>query len=466
MSLLNDVLKDLSKERAEEPLLQVAANDLSYRFQQPDFNRSSLLRRGVLVAAIFIVVFLMGMLVKKQWKTLWVSNQHPVSTPIVASSITKDVETTVSKADEKQNTQINAETSVSNSLVDINAKTAPVNDDKVALLLNSAELAVINNRLTSPIEDNAYNWYKAVLDIDSENQQAKEGLEKLAKIYYDLAQGANLSGKAAQAKKYIERARYIAPAYVDELTQHEIHTGTTQETVVIGSESLAVPMSSQHETIKTFPVASEAGENSDSRANQSTEVQVNKSLEQQDRYQYEMASSLVYQHKPMEAIQQLKTFLVTNPNALMSAKYLVDIALIQGDVDAAEQALANISSISSIEKAQFTARILSARGEDNSAIQQLLPFLDANSNNENFLNLLAGLEHRSGRYSESLTHYQLLIRQFGEKTVYWLGLALAYDGLGKQSEALQSYQLLAVRNDMQPAVKNYITQRINALSSR
>jgi MSHA biogenesis protein MshN len=79
--------------------------------------------------------------------------------------------------------------------------------------------------------------------------------------------------------------------------------------------------------------------------------------------------------------------------------------------------------------------------------------------------LLASLYHKTGNYQLSLVNYQRLLNSFGDKPAYWLGLALAFDGLSQYKNALQAYKHLREFPQLQEQVKTYTDQRIAALRS-
>ena len=70
------------------------------------------------------------------------------------------------------------------------------NQDQVILtLLRAAEVAALDNRLTTPLNDNAFDRYRAVLVLDSGNAQAKRGLAFIAERYLEWAQRSIDQGK-------------------------------------------------------------------------------------------------------------------------------------------------------------------------------------------------------------------------------------------------------------------------------
>ena len=76
---------------------------------------------------------------------------------------------------------------------------------KVAKLLNSAELALSENRLATPPNENAIALYNEVLAIEPENQKAKSGLERVASAYEVLIEKAVAEKSFAKARSMLTR---------------------------------------------------------------------------------------------------------------------------------------------------------------------------------------------------------------------------------------------------------------------
>jgi type II secretory pathway predicted ATPase ExeA len=82
---------------------------------------------------------------------------------------------------------------------------------EVSQLLEKAELALSNNRLMVPADDNAYAYYREVLAIDPANDQAETGLQRIVTGYRELAEQSLKKGNRAEAKRYASRGLTLAP---------------------------------------------------------------------------------------------------------------------------------------------------------------------------------------------------------------------------------------------------------------
>ena len=84
---------------------------------------------------------------------------------------------------------------------------------KIIGLLNNAKLALAENRLMSPANDNAYDRYRRVLKLDPTDKRAQSGLRKIAERYVSLADQAVAKDDITQARTFLERARKADDSY-------------------------------------------------------------------------------------------------------------------------------------------------------------------------------------------------------------------------------------------------------------
>jgi len=63
----------------------------------------------------------------------------------------------------------------------------------------------------SPKDNNAFDKYLAILKIDENNEEAKQGIQLVSDKYISLAYRAMETNKLNQAKKYLRKAGTIQP---------------------------------------------------------------------------------------------------------------------------------------------------------------------------------------------------------------------------------------------------------------
>ncbi len=76
-------------------------------------------------------------------------------------------------------------------------------------LLDKAEQDVLADRLTTPVSNNAYDRYKAVLLLDKANQRAALGLRSIAARYMDMARFSIKKRQFSKARKQLSQAIYV-----------------------------------------------------------------------------------------------------------------------------------------------------------------------------------------------------------------------------------------------------------------
>lgn len=81
--------------------------------------------------------------------------------------------------------------------------------DDVRQLLKDAEAALADDRLTTPIHDNAFDRFQAVLLLRPDNEQAKSGLQQVFARYVSMVRGALARNQPGSARALMERARLV-----------------------------------------------------------------------------------------------------------------------------------------------------------------------------------------------------------------------------------------------------------------
>ena len=80
-------------------------------------------------------------------------------------------------------------------------------------LLGSARIALSENRLMSPADDNAYDRYRKVLKLDPGDERAKQGLRDIAARYISLADQAIERSNLSEARDFVSRAKRADPSH-------------------------------------------------------------------------------------------------------------------------------------------------------------------------------------------------------------------------------------------------------------
>lgn len=81
--------------------------------------------------------------------------------------------------------------------------------DDVRDLLSAAEAALAADRLTTPLHDNAFDRFQAVLLLDPGNAQARSGIQQIFARYVSMIRTALNRSDPGRARALLERARLV-----------------------------------------------------------------------------------------------------------------------------------------------------------------------------------------------------------------------------------------------------------------
>lgn len=96
----------------------------------------------------------------------------------------------------------------------------------VRMLLLNGEYTLSRDQLLTPANDNAYDFFRAVLKLDPNNQRAKGGLQGIVMRYVDLARQAAARGNYTQATTMLNNARIVDP---NNLLIKEVSAGLVEQ---------------------------------------------------------------------------------------------------------------------------------------------------------------------------------------------------------------------------------------------
>lgn len=81
--------------------------------------------------------------------------------------------------------------------------------EEIGLLLTEAELAMADNRLTSPVDDNAYLRYLRILNLDPESEEARRGIASIVERYLSWSLEAAEKGNLRRARRFLTSATAV-----------------------------------------------------------------------------------------------------------------------------------------------------------------------------------------------------------------------------------------------------------------
>lgn len=89
------------------------------------------------------------------------------------------------------------------------ATVTPDPGQKIDRLLHEAEIAFRDNRLTTPLDDNAYYRYLRILTLDPDNEQAEDGIASIVEKYLEWAMANAERGQFRSAISYLNKAKSV-----------------------------------------------------------------------------------------------------------------------------------------------------------------------------------------------------------------------------------------------------------------
>lgn len=481
MSLLNDMLRDLSQH---QPAVD-GVEDYDVEFLQSSIVLHKKKSVMILAFVIFAVIFVSVIAVKIVWHrmsmnagntTILMTENKSIASQGASSAMVNSPRHDIlvaapipinSKLNDSRVTKSASviETSLENQK-SVNSSITPEVENHIQDLLQQASRAMGMDRLTSPIEDNAYSYYQKILSLDSSRAQAIEGLHIIAARYLTRAKEQVQLGNQSQADAYLQRAKYVAPEYAKTHENEVRSTKVTESGAIVTANDNVIAQADINLTPDTEKKLSTSESVHSFAVAEAAMVEVSASPGWKDEQLSHHAQELIQLGKNQEAVELLKKFIVAEKSPALSAAVLAEFYIQQGNADAAQIVLNEITYFSEDTKAKISAQLLSMQGKDAEAVSVLEQHLSSATNNEDYRALLASLYHRTANYQQSAVNYQRLMASFGEKPAYWLGLALAYDGLSQQKSALQAYLRLREFPQLQAQVITYIDQRIAALRSQ
>lgn len=81
----------------------------------------------------------------------------------------------------------------------------------IRLMLLNGEYTLAHDQLLTPANDNAFDYFRAVLKRDPNNARAKGGLQGIVMRYVDLARQASARNDYGQANTMLNNARIVDP---------------------------------------------------------------------------------------------------------------------------------------------------------------------------------------------------------------------------------------------------------------
>lgn len=420
MSLLNDMLRDLSQDVAR-PTLQTPEHNLvsnarAQEEQRELFSQSSAakpLPRSVLPSIVVFVVVLIGIV---GWR--YFSNEKPTVSPSIELATIPE--------------QVQPEAAVvlpENAGSPATIIASPALNQRLAAL--ESAVTTLTNVLTNSEQSNAERS-----NPEQGNAEQKNEVQSLQ----SASPMVSVAAEVASVEKPLDKKT------ADQKSIDQESGAETAESVSISEPFVAI-----------------AENNIPSKPQGDPSLFIAPNPAWKDQHFATQARELFQAGQVAQSIARLQDFIASHPAAQESTRLLLDIFCEQENSAATQQVLTQASFLAPETKTYYAAKIMLLNGNLDEAVTLLESSMTEAENDENYRALLAGLYQRSGMNQEAASHYRRLLTVFGEKPAYWLGFALAQDALNQSQLALQAYQRVNQYSDLQPQVRQYVEQRLVAL---
>lgn len=112
---------------------------------------------------------------------------------------------------------------------------------------------------------------------------------------------------------------------------------------------------------------------------------------------------------------------------------------------------------------ELQARILVSEGKITQALnllQKAAPSLEANPDYHAFI---AALYQRQGQWALAMNLYEQILTLQPSNAVWWMGLGITFENLGKRSQALEAYARAESGDNLSPELKAFVRSRMHNL---
>ncbi len=469
MSLVNDMLRSLEQregiqqDNIDELGCITSANSMEEPEQNVDEGLQWLWGRVFSIALLAIVSgYGIQFLVEKNTLVSAQSMTEKVYSPIIEAPQTKKTATTALGHDVAE---INSEVTIPDLLPENNvADQSAAIKARINRLLAEGKLALLNDRLTDPVADNAFSRFQSVLAIDPQHKEALTGLETIASRYFEFSLQTYQRGEYTKAQNYLAMADLVANQYpsvqfwLEERKKNVLWIAELESIENVAGSNIDSEYSSDSPAQDNLPRVSLPSSDNEER------LSVKPSRQTQDRNISDKAAVLMAEQRWGEAEQLLTQALDNYPELKQSKHQLFSLYLLSRQRQKAEQMLPSFVNISHSERLLMKARLAIQFQE----WEQAVGLLELNQGDSEFdmesSTLLAAVYHKLGDHQNSVNQYQALLEVEQNNASFWLGLAVSLDALADKSGALRAYRFARLYGGLDSSTQLYVKQRIDVLS--
>ncbi|MCW8196629.1 hypothetical protein F6455_17685 [Proteobacteria bacterium 005FR1] len=329
---------------------------------------------------------------------------------------------------------------------------------RIEPLLKAAERAFAENRLMTPVEDNAFSRYQAVLLLDPNQPQALEGIRNIAQRYLRFYTETFNSGFSSTAEQYREKAERVVSGYPQLISWFEARVAETEANLVQVAEADAEP-----EVLDPTEATPIAARPPVEQAQNAQTVRVLKT--DRDQRVAAQARNLISQGRFAPAESLLIAHLQQYPDGTAARTALVEFYLETANAAAASVHIEQLTGLPDYQRAHFQARVAMLKGDLEVALSTLNSVDPIVAEAPDFHAYQAALFHQAQRYREAAEVYEQLLALRQNASTYWLGLAVSLDALKDKAGALRAFRQAHLHSPADAPSRAYVEARIRSLSN-
>ncbi len=187
--------------------------------------------------------------------------------------------------------------------------------------------------------------------------------------------------------------------------------------------------------------------------------------EQKSELAYQKGYQFLQQNKIYSAEDKLLLALEYNKKHIKAREVLVSLYLKTGrKIEAREtlkQGILYLPRYSNFTK--LYARLLIDNKQISKAVRVLLQHKPAITGDLNYYALLAASYQRNNNHAAAAKTYVELLKLKPREGIWWVGMAISLEALGKNKQALDAYEKARQTGTLNTRVSNYSTQRLKQL---
>ncbi|MCB1667853.1 MAG: tetratricopeptide repeat protein [Pseudomonadales bacterium] len=441
MSLVNSSLQNLEARRGEETLSNYAA--ASIRLGHKETNNSA--RKSVIVGCLLVGLAMTIYLLQsrsdqpEKLQTRATTQELPNSDqPVIVKLSALIQEPSASEKSLRVHPQSPHAIAEKQQAV-----TPELIENTVTLLLASAAAALKSDRLITPENTSAKNYYQQALLLQPDNQTAQQGLKNIATRYAELARNQFQKGLIEPALKLIALGLTVEP--------------NDPELLILRSEIEASP---EPIDIQNNP----PGNTTIAQQIPAASLSVQPSNAGLDNRQLKLAKDKVASGDVDGAIRDLEQLASTGEIGKNSTRLLANLYLQQQRPLDAEKLIQQQTALSQAEAAYLIARAQVQADNLAGALATLESQPPLIQDYPDYYSLLAGIYQQGGQYRQAVAIYKRLSQLQPETYTHWLGLAAGLDSLREPTALAAFRKVLPMIPEQQSELKHYIRQRLEQLS--